>query len=70
MDSKWFDLLNARIIPPLKGYWGIVADGRMAPVGVVPALEVLEYGHVSLGVGLEGLAVQEFTLQRGEEALA
>ena len=70
MDSRCFDLLNARSIHPLKGYWGIVADGRMTTVGVVPALDVMEYGHASLGVGLEGLAVQEFTLQRGEEALA
>ena len=68
MDSRCFDLLNARSIPPLKGYWGIVADGRMTTVGVVPALDVMEYGHASLGVGLEGPAVQEFTLQRGEES--
>ena len=70
VDSRCFDLLNARSIPSLKGYWGIVADGRMTTVGVVPALDVMEYGHASLGVGLEGPAVQEFTLQRGEEALA
>ena len=70
MDSQWFDMLNVRSIPPLKGNWGIVADGRMATVGVVPALDVMEYGHASLSMGLEGPAVQEFTLQRGEEALA
>ena len=57
VDSQWFDMLNARSIPPLKGYWGIVADGRMTTVGVVPALDVLEYGHASLGVGLEEPAV-------------
>ena len=33
VDSWCFDLLNARSIPPLKGYWGIVADGRMTTVG-------------------------------------
>ena len=70
VDSQWFDMLNARSIPPLKGNWGIVADGRMTTVGVVPALDVLEYGHASLSMGLEGPAVEEFTLQRGEEALA
>ena len=70
VDSQWFDMLNARSIPPLKGNWGIVADGRMATVGVVPALDVLEDGHASLSMVLEGPAVQEFTLQRGEEALA
>ena len=57
VDSQWFDMLNARSIPPLKGNWGIVVDGGMATVGVVPALDVLEYGHASLGVSLEGPAV-------------
>ena len=70
VDSQWFDMLNARSIPPLKGNWGIVVDGGVATVGVVPALDVLEDGHASLSMGLEGPAIQEFTLQRGEEALA
>ena len=51
-----------------KAIGGIVVDGGVATVGVVPALDVLEDGHASLSMGLEGPAVQEFTLQRGRRS--
>ena len=37
---------------------------------VVPAFDVLEYFRTGVGVRTKGTAVDEFTLQGGEEALA
>src|SRR5256885_8827523 len=45
----------------------VVESGVTAP-RVVPALDVLEDGHPSLGLGLEGATVDELALEAGEEA--
>jgi hypothetical protein len=37
---------------------------------VVPALDEVEDGHLGLGLVAEAVAVEELTLERGEEALA
>ena len=42
----------------------------MAAPGVVPTFDELEDGHAGLGLGAEPGAVNQFTLQGSEEALA
>jgi len=39
-------------------------------MGVVPALDELEEGHLGLGVRLEPTPVEELAFKRGEETLA
>ena len=39
-------------------------------MGVVPALDVLKYGHPSFGLRAVVSAIQAFAFERGEEALA
>ena len=36
---------------------------------VVPALDPFEHGHACFALGLEASAVEQFALERGEEAL-
>lgn len=48
---------------------GIVVDGRVPPMRVVPTLDVVEELEASLGVGMETAAVDQLTLEGGEEAL-
>src|SRR5262245_50391388 len=47
-----------------------VAEGRVAPPGVVPALDVVEQRAAGVGRRAESLAVQQLTLERREETLA
>ncbi len=42
----------------------------MAPGGIVPSLDELEYGYASLGLGLEIAPVDPLAFERGEETLA
>ena len=42
----------------------------MKPPGVVPALNPGEDGQACLGLGLPDTPVNQFTLQRGKEALS
>ena len=41
----------------------------MAPAWIVPALNELEDGHSSLGLGLELAPVEQLAFEGGEEAL-
>ena len=42
----------------------------MAPIGVVPAFDELEYGHAVLRLGGKRAPIEQLAFQRGEEALA
>ena len=42
----------------------------MAPTGIVPAFDELEYGHAGLRLGGKRAPVEQLACQRGEEALA
>src|SRR5687768_3175108 len=46
-----------------------IAERRMAPLAVVPALDVLEAGAARGGAGGPRVAVEELALEGGEEAL-
>jgi hypothetical protein len=46
-----------------------IVQAGMPPVRVVPTLDEVEDGHPGLGRGGEAAAVQQLTLERGEEAL-
>ena len=48
----------------------MIADGGVATMWVVPALDELEYGHARLGLGTEAAAIDELTFEGGEKALA
>ena len=48
----------------------LVVQAGMPPVRVVPALDEVEDGHAGLGLGREAAAIEQLTLERGEEALA
>ena len=37
---------------------------------IVPAFDELQYSQASFGLGLEGMAVEQLTFERGEKALA
>jgi hypothetical protein len=50
--------------------WRFVAEGRVTPPWVVPAFDVVEQGLASVGRRAEPLAVEQFTFERREEALA
>src|SRR5712691_5143692 len=41
----------------------------MPPMRIVPALDEVEDGYSGVGLGREAAAVQQLTLERGEEAL-
>jgi len=47
-----------------------VTRGRVSAVGIVPPLDVVEDGHLSLGLISEPHLLDQFALQTGEEALA
>src|SRR5262245_50256735 len=47
-----------------------VAEGRVAPLRVVPAFDVIEQGPAGVGRRPEPLAVEQLTFQRREETLA
>ena len=42
----------------------------MPSVGIVPGLDEVEHGHSGLGLITEAFPLNEFGLERGEEALA
>ena len=46
-----------------------VAQGRVAPVRVVPALDPGKDGQASLGLGFPGAPGNQLTLQSGKKAL-
>ena len=39
-------------------------------MGIVPAFDELKDSQACFGLGLEGMAVEQLTFERGEEALA
>ena len=47
---------------------GFVAEGGMAPAGIVPALDELKDGDAGLRLGLELSPVEQLTFEGGEEA--
>src|SRR5712692_8736609 len=48
----------------------MIVERRVAAMGVVPAFDELEDCHAGLDLGFEAAAVEQFTFERGEEALA
>src|SRR5262245_38301506 len=48
----------------------LIRERRVAPAWVVPALDVVEQRAARLGGRAEALAMEQLTLERGEEALA
>ena len=46
-----------------------IAEGRVSPAGVLPAFDPFEDGKLGLRVRVEAPSIQQFTLQRSEEAL-
>ena len=49
---------------------GLLTEGRVPPVRIVPAFDPWEYGRAGLSLRAEGGPVQQLTLERGEKALA
>ena len=49
---------------------GEIADTGVSTIRIVPALDVLEYGHAGLGLGAESAPVEEFAFEGREEAFA
>src|SRR5229473_954222 len=48
----------------------MIVERRVAAMGVVPAFDELEDCHAGLALGFEAAAVEQFTFERGKEALA
>jgi hypothetical protein len=57
-------------VTPLVTEERLVAEGRMTPVRIVPALDEVEEGPAGLGRGPKALSVEQFAFQGREEALA
>ena len=56
-------------MPPFVLDRGDPAESRVAPAGVIEALDELEDRHPSLRVAAEGTAPQQLRFERREEAL-
>src|SRR5262249_30318800 len=61
---------GSRRVPLLEDEGRDVVQGRMASPRVIPALNEIEQGQPSLLAGAQRDAVEQFTLERREEALA
>ena len=48
----------------------MVLKGGVSPVGIVPALDVVEDDQTSLGLLAAPTSVEEFAIEAGKEALA
>lgn len=58
------------LIPPFVLNWGAIAQGRMLPLRMIPALDKLEDRQTRLGLTAEALPVERFTFEGGKKALA
>ena len=54
----------------LIAHWGFVVEGGVPTMRVVPPLDEFEDGEAGLDLGGEAPPVEEFALERREEALA
>src|SRR6266567_2893996 len=64
------DDLGTHFVPPFELERRDLPERRMATVGVVPALDELEYDRHRLRLRVEAMLRQQLALQGGEERLA